>query len=142
MKRSELLFNFIAIPADWVMIIVAGITAFYLRFRLAPVRPILYQLSIRNYFEILVLISPVILILLALAGLYNLKGTRRMSSELLRIVLADFFWTVVRRNFVFLQRDCFPFALIILFTWGLTIVLTVSGELSCVLSKFVCSNAA
>lgn len=129
MKRSELLFNFIAIPADWVMIIVAGITAFYLRFRLADVRPILYQLSIRNYFEILVLISPVILILLALAGLYNLRGTRRITSELLRIVLAISSGLLLVVILFFFNETVFPSRLIILFTWGLTIVLTSLGRI-------------
>ena len=88
MKRSELLFNLISIPVDFLMLIFAGIIAFYLRFELDEFRPIIYQMSIADFLQILFLISPVLILILALAGLYNLKGTRRISSEILRIILA------------------------------------------------------
>jgi hypothetical protein len=70
------------------MVLVAGIAAFYLRFRIASIRPVLYQLQFPEYFKILILVSPIILLLLALAGLYNLKGTRRISNEIVRIILS------------------------------------------------------
>jgi exopolysaccharide biosynthesis polyprenyl glycosylphosphotransferase len=129
MKKSELLFNLISIIVDWVMIMAAGVTAFYLRFRLAPFRPVLYELSIRSYLEILFLISPIILLLLALAGLYNLKGTRRLSSELLRITLAVSSGLLIVVILFFFNETVFPSRLIILFTWGLTIVLTSFGRI-------------
>src|SRR5688500_12541865 len=88
MKRSELLFNLISIVVDFVMVLLAGTMAFYLRFRLEEVRPILYNLTISEYLTNLILIAPVIILLMALAGLYNLKGTRRLSAELYKIVLA------------------------------------------------------
>lgn len=134
MKRSELLFNLIAILVDWLMIITAGTTAFYLRFRLAEVRPILYQLSAQDYLQVLLLISPVILVLLALAGLYNLRGTRRISSELLKIFLAISSGLLVVVILFFFNETVFPSRLIILFTWGLTIVLISLGR---ILLRFV-----
>lgn len=129
MKRSELLFNLISIFVDWAMIMAAGVTAFYLRFRLAPIRPVLYQLSLSSYAEILTLISPVILLFLALAGLYNLKGTRRLSYELFRIFLAISSGLLIIVVLFFFNETVFPSRLIILFTWGFTIVLISFGRI-------------
>src|SRR5262249_46824159 len=88
MKRTELLFNLISIPVDLVMVFLAGIIAFYLRIRLGEVRPVLFDLTVFDYLRVLTFIAPIIILLLALAGLYNLKGTRKISSELMKLLLA------------------------------------------------------
>jgi exopolysaccharide biosynthesis polyprenyl glycosylphosphotransferase len=129
MKRSELLFNLISIFADEVMIIVAGIAAFSLRFRLVSLRPILYEMTLRSYLEILLLISPIILVLLALAGLYNLKGTRRTSAEILKIGWAISSGLLIVVVMFFFNETVFPSRLIILLTWGLAIVLVSFGRI-------------
>ncbi|OGE79777.1 MAG: hypothetical protein A2660_00685 [Candidatus Doudnabacteria bacterium RIFCSPHIGHO2_01_FULL_45_18] len=129
MKRSELLFNLISIVVDLVMIIVAGVTAFYLRFQLSEFRPVLYSLTIVDYVKVLVLIAPILLLLMALAGLYNLKGTRRISSELLKIVLAISSGLLLVVILFFFNQSVFPSRLIILFTWVLTIALISLGRI-------------
>lgn len=129
MKRSELLFNLISIFVDWALVVAAGVAAFYLRFRLADVRPILYNLTIDQYLEVLLLISPTILLLLAFAGLYNLKGTRRMSSEIYKIFLAISAGLLLVVILFFFNETVFPSRLIILFTWGLAIVLLSLGRI-------------
>lgn len=129
MKKSELLFNFISIFVDWVMLILAGIIAFYLRFRLAEIRPVLYALQIHDYIRVLLAISPMIILLLALAGLYNLKGTRRVSTELFRIVLAISSGLLLVVIVFFFDQQAFPSRLIVLLTWGLTILLISLGRI-------------
>lgn len=129
MKRSELLFNLISIFVDFAMIIFAGIAAFYLRVRLEELRPILFALSIGSYVKVLFLITPVIIFLLALAGLYNLKGTRRISSELLKIILVISSGLLVVVVLFFFNQSVFPSRLIILLTWILTIVFISFGRI-------------
>ncbi|MBX4187329.1 MAG: sugar transferase [Candidatus Doudnabacteria bacterium] len=129
MKRSELLFNLISILVDFLMLIVGGVVAFYLRFRLESLRPIIYNLTIGEYLKVLFVISPVLLLLLALAGLYNLKGTRKISSELLKIVLAISSGLLLIVVLFFFNQKVFPSRLIILLTWLLTIVLISLGRI-------------
>ncbi len=129
MKRSELAFNLISIFVDWLMLLTAGIIAFYLRFHLSELRPVLYQLSPGQYFRVLFEVSPLILLILALAGLYNLKGTRRVSSELLKILLAVSSGLLVVVILFFFNQTVFPSRLIILMTWVLAIVLISLGRL-------------
>lgn len=112
------------------MIILAGVIAFYLRFQVSELRPILYSMTIADYLQVLVGISPIIIVLLALAGLYNLKGTRRISSELFKIILAISSGLLLVVILFFFNQQVFPSRLIILFTWGLTIVLISFGRLA------------
>jgi exopolysaccharide biosynthesis polyprenyl glycosylphosphotransferase len=111
------------------MIILAGIAAFYLRFRLAELRPILFELSLSDYVTNLFLVSPIIIALLALAGLYNLKGTRRISSELLKIVLSTSSGLLAVVILFFFNQTVFPSRIIILLTWLLAIVLISTGRI-------------
>jgi exopolysaccharide biosynthesis polyprenyl glycosylphosphotransferase len=129
MKRTELLFNLISIVVDFLMIIVAGVAAFYLRFRLAEVRPILFELSFSQYLQNLVGVAAIVVLILALAGLYNLKGTRRISSELLRILLAISSGLLVVVVLFFFNQTLFPSRIIILLTWLLAIVLISFGRI-------------
>lgn len=128
MKRSELTLNLISILVDWLMLVLAGIGAFYLRFRIDEYRPVLYQMTLPEYLKVLLMISPAIILLLAFAGLYNLKGTRRFSSEFFKIttaVSAALLFIVV---LFFFDQVAFPSRLIVLFTWLLTIALITFGR--------------
>jgi len=129
MKKTELTFNLVSILVDLLMVIVAGIAAFYLRFQLADVRPILFELSLSDYVTNLFLVSPIIIALLALAGLYNLKGTRRISSELMKIVLATSSGLLAVVILFFFNQTLFPSRIIILLTWLLAIVLIGLGRI-------------
>lgn len=129
MKRTELLFNLISIVVDFLMIIVAGVAAFYLRFRLAEVRPILFELSFTHYLQNLVGVAIIVVLILALAGLYNLKGTRRISSELLRILLAISSGLLVVVVLFFFNQTLFPSRIIILLTWLLAIAFISAGRI-------------
>ena len=129
MKKSELLFNLISIVVDFVMLILAGVLAFELRFKLVELRPVVFGLTVRNYLNVLLLISPVLILLLALAGLYNLKGTRRISSELLKIFLSISSGLLLVVILFFFNQQVFPSRLIILLTWGLTIILISLGRM-------------
>jgi exopolysaccharide biosynthesis polyprenyl glycosylphosphotransferase len=129
MKRSELLFNLISIIVDFVMLIAAGMIAFQLRFKLTELRPVLFNLTLTDYLRVLFLISPVLILLLAFAGLYNLKGTRKISSELLKILLSISSGLLVVVVLFFFNQEVFPSRLIILLTWGLTIVFISLGRI-------------
>src|SRR3989344_296518 len=129
MKRSELLFNLISIFVDFVMILVAGIAAFYLRLDLAARWPIIYSLTLADYLRVLGFISPLLILLFASAGLYNLKGTRKISRELLKIILTVSVGLLVVVILFFFNQTVFPSRLIILLTWVLTILLISLGRM-------------
>jgi FlaA1/EpsC-like NDP-sugar epimerase len=132
MKKSELAFNLISIPLDALMILVAGAASFYLRLRLQSfeyVGPALYQLKFYEFLPAVLKVLPILLILFALLGLYNLRGTGRISKEFGQIVIGisgGLFFVIVA---FFFNQAFFPSRFIILSAWGLGIVFVTFGRI-------------
>ena len=85
MKRSDLIFALILIPLDALMIIAAGLAAYFLRFQaFTALRPVIFEIPFERYFQWIALVTLVYLLLFALSGLYTI-GYRRIRNELQRI---------------------------------------------------------
>src|SRR3989338_2240477 len=90
MKKSELIFSFLLVPLDFLMIIAAGVSAYNLRFTAlaTEIRPVIFNLPFAEYFQILSLVALCWLIIFALAGLYSIKGLRNLGQEIYSVILA------------------------------------------------------
>jgi len=124
MKRSELFFSFLLVPLDFLMIAAAGVSAYYLRFTAlaTEIRPVIFNLPFAEYFKILLLIALAWLIIFALAGLYNIKGSRRLTKEVYRVVLACSTGLMLIVILIFVFRELFSSRFIVLAGWLLAIV--------------------
>ncbi len=91
MKRSEIAISASLVPIDYLMVILAGISAFYIRYwqPVQDIRPVIFDLSFEYYFEMLFLVALVWVGSFMIAGLYSMKGTRRLIDELSSILLAS-----------------------------------------------------
>jgi FlaA1/EpsC-like NDP-sugar epimerase len=135
MKRSELLFNIVAIPTDAAMLLLAAVASFYLRLQPSVVAkiPLAFNLQFHDFFLLSIKTIPVLILILAAFGLYNLRGTRNFARELgqiiaaislsLLIIILVFFFN---KNFF---QDIFPSRFIILAAWGLGITFLFFGRL-------------
>ena len=124
MKRSELFFSFLLVPLDFSMILLAGISAYYLRFTqiATEIRPVIFSLPFGEYFKILLLIALAWLIIFALAGLYRIKGPRRLTEEIYRVILACSTGLVLIVVAIFFFRELFSSRFIVLAGWLLAII--------------------
>ena len=124
MKKSELFFSFLLVPLDFLMIILAGISAYYLRFTsvAAEIRPVIFNLPFSGYFQILLLIAFAWLLIFAFAGLYNIKGSRRLTTEVYRVILACSTGLMLIVIMIFVFRELFSSRFIVLAGWLLAIV--------------------
>lgn len=124
MKKSELFFSFLLVPLDFIMIVLAGISAYYLRFAqiATEIRPVIFNLPFAGYLKILLVISFFWLIIFALAGLYNIKGARSVVKEIYRVVLACSTGLMLVVILIFVFRELFSSRFIILAAWILAIV--------------------
>ncbi|MBU0731979.1 hypothetical protein KKC88_03815, partial [Patescibacteria group bacterium] len=79
-KRAELFFGVVLLPIDFFMLILAGLTAYYLRFgeTIADLRPVIYEMPWTSFMLSMMLVALIMILIFALAGLYNLRGTRRI----------------------------------------------------------------
>ncbi|MBI4050049.1 MAG: sugar transferase [Candidatus Doudnabacteria bacterium] len=121
MKRSELLFNVLAVPVDFLMILAAATVAYFLRYRVETL-PVQFDLSYAQYLKFIFIAAPFLLLLFALNGLYHQKSTRgawRESGKVAAAISAGLMIVVV---LFFFNRNLFPSRLIILMGWALTIV--------------------
>lgn len=130
MKKSELYFNLVSIPTDFAALVAAGIVSFYIReHTVLIVGPVLYDLEMGDFVQVLVRIIPVLLIIFAFSGLYNLRGTRRFIHEFNRIVVGISLGMLFAVVLFFFNQTIFPSRFIILAAWVLSIVFVLIGRL-------------
>ncbi len=130
MKKTELVFNLLSIPVDILMLLLAGIISFYIRqHSIDLVGPIIYQLRMDDFLNVVLKIIPGLVIIFAFLGLYNLKGTRSFTDELGKIIIGVSLGLLVVMLLFFFNQSLFPSRFIILATWGLGIVFVMLGRM-------------
>lgn len=136
MKKSELLFSFLLVPLDFLMILSAGAFAYYIRFAefTTNIRPVVFELDFFVYIKAVLIVAFISLFVFAFAGLYSIKGSRKVVAEFYRIVLACSTGLVIVVILIFLRRELFDSRFIILAAWILSIIFI---TLSRVLIRFL-----
>ena len=89
MKKTGLIFTILLVPIDFLMLILAAISAYYLRVGslVAEIRPVIYTLKLGEYLSYSFLVAIIWLIIFALAGLYRI-GRLKLNEEIAKIFLA------------------------------------------------------
>lgn len=131
MKRSELFFSFLLVPLDFLMILFAGISAYYIRFAqiTTDIRPVIFNLPFSDYLSIVMLVDLLWLIIFALTGLYNIKGARSIVVEIYRVILACSTGLVSIVVLIFIFRQLFSSRFIVLAGWLLAIIFISLGRI-------------
>jgi len=123
MKRSEIFFNVILLPLDYIAIIGAAIAAYFLRFTsLAEVVPVVYELPFIEFLNISLLVGLAMLIVFAINKMYVMKGTRRIIDEFGKVFVSCSAGIMVIIVAIFLQRELFSSRFIILAAWILAVI--------------------
>lgn len=127
MKKSELIFNVISVPVDFLMILVAASVAYFLRYEVETI-PVLFALSYAEFLKLIIIAAPFLLILFALNGLYTQKSTRSFVREMGKVAVAVSAGLMIVVILFFFNRNLFPSRLIILMGWIFAILLTNFGR--------------
>jgi exopolysaccharide biosynthesis polyprenyl glycosylphosphotransferase len=131
MKRSDLTFSFLLIPIDYLMVILAGISAYYIRFTdfTTDIRPIMFALPFNDYLSIILVIAILWIIVFAFTGMYVISSSKRLSHELHKVFLGCSMGLVLIVILIFFQRDLFSSRFIVLAGWLLAIVYISFGRI-------------
>lgn len=130
MKKPELLFNIVSVPVDALMLILAGLFSFYTRIHFQElVGPVIYDLRIIDFVKVLYFVIPVLMLIFALLGLYKLKGTRKVTEELGKIILGVSVGLFIVIIAFFFNNTLFPSRFIVLAAWGFAIIFLIIGRL-------------
>ena len=130
MKRAALIFTIILVPLDFIMLVLAGLSAYYLRVGsfVTDIRPVIYTLTIRQFVSYTILVAVSWMIIFALAGLYRIER-RKFSREFSKILLACSTGILAIIVAIFLKRELFSSRFIILAVWGFSIFYVTIGRL-------------
>lgn len=130
MKRSELFFSAIQVPVDFVMIVLASLSAFAIRNipQIIALKPKLYNFSFEAYFKIVIFIVPIFILIYALEGLYDIRATRKFWREAFKVFTATSLGIVIIIIAIFLKREWFSSRFIILAGWMLAFFYVISAR--------------
>ncbi len=116
MKKIETFFSTLFIPVDFVLLVLAGLSAYYLRFSnwSASIRPIIFNLEFSSYLRSLLLMAFLWLIILAISGVYSIRSARKLAQELRKIFFACSAGLALIAILIFFQRELFDSRFIVL----------------------------
>jgi len=124
MKKIESFFSILFVPVDFVILLLAGISAYSLRFSgwSASIRPVIFNLPFSEFFKSLALIAALWVIIFAIAGLYSIRNARQVATELQKIFLACSTGLALIAIVIFFQRELFDSRFIVLASWFFAII--------------------
>lgn len=119
MKKSELFFSALQVPIDFLMIILAALTAYEVRNvpQILALKPILYSFPFDAYLKVVLMVAPLFIAVYAIEGLYDIRATRKFWKEALKVLSATSIGLVIIIIAIFLKREWFSSRFIILAAW-------------------------
>jgi exopolysaccharide biosynthesis polyprenyl glycosylphosphotransferase len=131
MKKSEFIFSLILVPVDFLMIFLAGLSAYYLRFSkfTTDIRPVIFDFNIASYSQILLVVSVLWLVVFAIVGLYAISGPRKLAQEIYRVFLGCALGLALIVVYIFFKRELFNSRFIVLFASVLAIFYVSFGRI-------------
>lgn len=132
MKRSELFFDAILLPLDFLALLLAGAAAYFLRVSklVQEIRPAVFELDLPlfDYMELVTIVSLVVIGIFALQGLYAIQVTRRLLDEVTRIVSGVTVGVMLVILFAFLSAEHFQSRFILLAAYVLALFFVIVGR--------------
>lgn len=132
MKKSDLFFNVLRLPVDFLMLLIAGLTAYLLRTEiLSAFRPVLFEfnLPLAKYFYIVIFVSFLFLGSFAISGLYLMKSRLKITEEFLKIMIASSAGIMIVIIYIFLRQELFNSRFLVLGGWFFAVLFVFVGRL-------------
>jgi exopolysaccharide biosynthesis polyprenyl glycosylphosphotransferase len=129
MKKLQLIFSFILLPLDILMVLLAFVAAFYLRERL-EITPLVGDFGLRDYMKLAIYLIPAWVLFFSTNNLYSVK--RQLSgvlAEFYRIFIASSTSILILIVVIFLTHSLFFSRIILVFTWLCAILFVFAGRL-------------
>ncbi len=127
MKKSALIINTIALPLDFFSLLLAGVTAYFLRFNkfFTSIKPIIFNLAFEKYFPAVLYVAVGWILLFTFSGLYSAKPNRRFLNEISRIIFACSTGLSAITIYIFFRGELFNSRFIVLAGWLLAIIFVI-----------------
>ncbi len=130
-SKVDLFLLALLLPLDFLMIVLGGLFAYYLRFQdfVLLWRPALFSIDLFAYFQALLLVSAIGVVLFALNGLYN-SSRRPFYKDFAKILFATSATLMVAVLYLFFIKENFASRFIVLFAWVGSTFFVIFGRLA------------
>jgi len=131
MKRSEIILMVLQVPLDFLMLILAAISAYFLRFSdwAIQLRPVIFKLTLLDFLSVAFLVGLAWLIPISFAGLYSTDPNRKLAKDLSRVILACSTGLAVVAVYVLFSQQLFDSRFLVATSWVLAIVYVSLGRI-------------
>lgn len=131
MKKLELSLTAAQVPLDAILLFLAGLSAYSLRFTpwATGLRRVMFSLTFPEYVRILFLAVPVWIIIFAANGLYSTDPNRKFTGEINRIFFASTVGLAALTVYIFFRGELFDSRFIVIASWVFAIFYVVAGHL-------------
>ncbi|PIT89587.1 hypothetical protein COU23_03200 [Candidatus Kuenenbacteria bacterium CG10_big_fil_rev_8_21_14_0_10_36_11] len=131
MKKSDLTFSAILLPVDYIMLVLAAVAAYALRYVdwIQEIRPVIFNLKFNEYLNFVWLIALGWIFIFMIAGLYQIAGPKRIFQEIGKIFLACSTGMLAVIVGAFFSRELFNSRFILLFAWLFSFVFVATARL-------------
>ncbi|MBT6690760.1 sugar transferase [Candidatus Parcubacteria bacterium] len=122
MKKADFITNIVLVPIDFVLLTLAGISAYYLRFSssIVEIRPVFYEMLFSDYLTLVVRVAVFAILVFAVSGFYRMDN-KKLARELPRIISGVSTVFVILILAIFMQRELFSSRFVIILAWVLAI---------------------
>ncbi len=133
LKKSELIFNAIQLPLDYLMLVLTGIIIYSLRYdkfvtEIQPIHYDLVDLSFATYLGWVMLISLLFVFIFAFLGLYKIGPTKKFQKNVINVLVGvsvGFAFIVFAS---FLDQSIFAPRFFVLTGWFFAVILIIIGR--------------
>lgn len=131
MKKIESFFSVLLVPLDFILLVLAGVSAYQLRFSdwSINIRPVIFDLPFKEYFPSVLLVALIWSLIFMMVGLYQIRGARQFAQELRKIFFASSTGLAIVAIIIFFQRDLFDSRFIVLAGYVLATVYVSVGHI-------------
>lgn len=131
MKRSEIVLMILQVPIDFIMLLAAGLTAYYVRFSdwAVALRPVIFKLTLTEFSQIVFWVALGWLVIFALAGLYSIDPNRKFTRDVTRVFLACSTGLAAVAVYVLFSQEQFDSRFLVAAGWVAAIVFVSIGRL-------------
>ncbi|PIY92543.1 MAG: hypothetical protein CO030_00815 [Candidatus Magasanikbacteria bacterium CG_4_9_14_0_2_um_filter_42_11] len=131
MKRSEIALMIAQVPVDFFLLLVAAMSAYYLRFTdwALALKPVLFSFDLSQFLAVVYPVALAWMVVFIFFGLYSTDPNRKLGKDLMRIVFACSVGLAGIAVYVMFTQQLFDSRFLALAGWAFAIVYIAVGRI-------------
>ncbi len=131
MKRSEIILMVLQVPIDFLLLVLAGVSAYYLRLSewAVSLRPVMFDLSLTSFMNVVALVALSWVLIFSIFGLYSTNPNRKLASDLVKVILACSVGLGAIAVYVMFALQQFDSRFLVVAGWGFAVIYICLGRI-------------